>query len=276
MKIFITGANGFIGRSLCGTLEVLGHEVQTFHRQRPIVKLPTGTECVIHLAGEIYDENVMLDTNVILTKELLEAAKFAHLKSFIYIGSSSEYGEKKIPMQENMVLEPRTIYEATKGCGTLLVQGYARTYNIPTAIVRPFSVFGPDENPGRFMPCIMRAAIDKEPLIVSPGVHDFIYIKDFIAGLLVINDLTVARENDIVEIFNVGTGIETTNLQVVQIMEKLIGHSIEYTVSDNIMRSFDTNHWCADITKLKEMTGFVLKYTLEEGLQEWLNHLQIK
>ena len=59
MKFFITGAHGFIGSHLHAYLASIGHDVMVFDRTRPLIKIPEDIDCVIHLAGEIYDESKM-------------------------------------------------------------------------------------------------------------------------------------------------------------------------------------------------------------------------
>ena len=153
MRVLITGAKGFIGSSLVdyyqNKMEVIqyyrGYDVNDIANIRP--------EYIIHCAAEIYDKEKMFESNVILTYQMLEAArKVSNLKHFIYIGSSSEYGRKSNPMKESDVLEPDSIYEGTKACGSMLTRAYGKTYGIQTSIVRPFSVYGPKEPPHRFLP----------------------------------------------------------------------------------------------------------------------------
>jgi nucleoside-diphosphate-sugar epimerase len=267
MKYFITGAHGFIGKNLTTKLINSGHDVTVYDRVRP-ASIPEGTAHVIHLAAEIHNETVMYDVNVNLTHELLESARaITGLKSFIYVGSSSEYGAKTAAMKESDILEPRTMYEATKGMGTLLTQMYARKFLVPAAIVRPFSVYGPEENSSRLIPTLLRAAITKEILKISPGTHDFIYIDDFVNGLLAVQDHLIAAD-----IVNIGTGIETTNEEALKLVEKVTGNEILYTTTDIKLRSYDSDCWCADISKLRTSYGFVPEYSLEHGLTAfWRN-----
>ena len=101
---------------------------------------------IIHCGAEIYDDNLMFESNVVLTYKILELVKnLSNVENFVYIGSSSEYGRKLKPMKEDDVLEPDTMYEGTKACGSLLTRVYGKTYNMMTSIVRPFSLYGKNE-----------------------------------------------------------------------------------------------------------------------------------
>jgi nucleoside-diphosphate-sugar epimerase len=266
VNYFVTGSNGFIGKHICEKLKTAGHTVVSYDRSRP-AQIPVGTEAVIHLAAEIYNESIMFDVNVQLTYELLESAKqLSTLRSFIYVGSSSEYGEKRLPMYEHDVLHPRTMYEATKGCGTLLTESYARNYKMPTAIVRPFTVYGPGEPAHRFIPKLFDATFKKTAVIVAPGVHDFIYIDDFVNGLLNVEQGIQIGRAPLGDIVNIGTGVETSNLELVKAVDFVTGKRIQYTLTNDLLRSYDTLHWKASIRKLKQNYLFEPKITLEEGL----------
>lgn len=271
MKYFITGANGFIGKNLCEKLLKDAHEIVAYDRTRPI-QVPKDTEAIIHLGAEIVDSPSMFDTNVTLTYELLEIAKqLPNLKSFIYIGSSSEYGEKKLPMYEHDVLHPRTLYEATKGCGTLLTEAYARKYNLPTVIIRPFSIYGKYEASTRLIPTLFRALKTGDAVTISSGVHDFVYIDDFIDALLTIEKAIQNKIAPFGDIVNIGTGIETTNAEVVNLIEDITRQLIAVDYAPIKLRSYDSMHWKASNRKLTQVYGYKLQYDLKAGLTKIYN-----
>ena len=272
MRVLITGAKGFIGSSLVdyyqNKMEVIqyyrGYDVNDIANIRP--------EYIIHCAAEIYDKEKMFESNVILTYQMLEAArKVSNLKHFIYIGSSSEYGRKSNPMKESDVLEPDSIYEGTKACGSMLTRAYGKTYGIQTSIVRPFSVYGPKEPPHRFLPKLYNEFKNDGIIKIADGVHDFIHIYDFVKGI----DTVLNSDTPSGEIFHFGTGVQLTNLEVYETFSKLFGKHIKHTLSSNIdgkSAGIDSDNWVADITKVKEVFGWEPQYTFEQGLSQYINY----
>ncbi|MFH1388443.1 MAG: NAD-dependent epimerase/dehydratase family protein [Patescibacteria group bacterium] len=190
--ILVTGSNGFIGKELVRTLENKGHKVVRFDRNilyKPrILKsqirkiLPAK---IFHLAAygnhsNQKDISKIVYCNYIATYNLLDATKDLNIDSFINTGSSSEYGRKRIPMKEDMHLETDTFYGATKAGSTYLSRAFAKQFNMHIVTVRPFSVYGPGEDQKRFIPTVIKCALNEETLNLAQGVHDWIYISDFI------------------------------------------------------------------------------------------------
>lgn len=267
MRYLITGHTGFIGSNLLDILlkdknnKVLcigrdNFDVNTIKRFEP--------EYIFHFAAEIYNESKMIDSNIILTQKLLDATKNISYKKFIHIGSSSEYGYNPLPMHENDILEPRTMYEATKGAATLLCQAHSNTYNKNIVVVRPFSVYGRYEKEHRFIPTLFRKFESKQEVTISEGVHDFIHIDDFIDAMLKIAFI----DNNDFDIINIGSGIQTSNLEVFEIFCKLFKYRVSLNQIETKLREFDSNHWVANIDKLEHRYNFAPKYNLEEGLKQ--------
>lgn len=260
-RILITGHTGMVGRHL---LERLGNlkSVQVYlHNRNENIKsiLDFNPQIIYHLAAEIYDQSTMFDSNIVLTHKLLEASKqLKELEAFIYIGSSSEYGRKDHPMSETDYLDPETMYEATKGAGTLLCQAYFHEWGVPTVIARPFSLYGKYEPEKRFIPTVIRKIKGEKIIKLAPGVHDFIHIDDFIDGLFLLEKYPNGN------IYNFGTGIQTSNKEIVTIISNLIGKEpkIEKIKS---LHSYDSECWVADISKAHSI-GWEPKLTITQGL----------
>lgn len=260
-KVFLTGGSGFVGSHIFKRLR--DPDVYLFTRgDDPLNLVAFDPDVVIHVAGEVYDEDKMFDSNVKLTYELLRGARVLdNLTAFIYIGSSSEYGRKDHPMKEDDLLEPTTIYEATKGAGSLLVQAFAWEFGIPAMVARPFSLYGKNEADFRFIPKAIKHARAGWDFELAPGVHDWIYVEDFIDGIMML-----VNKPQPGEIFNFGTGVQTTNEEVLDLIEELVGRKTKRVITDKI-RSYDTDMWVADISKAKKL-GWKPKHQLADGLLE--------
>jgi len=258
-KVFITGGSGFLGNNL---FERLGDDdVYLYERGEGFNGLMSfGPDIIIHAAGEIYQEGKMFNSNVKLTYLLLESSRMVkNLQAFIYIGTSSEYGRKTKPFKETDTLEPTNLYEATKGAGTLLTVAFAKQYGLPAVVARPFSLYGPGDPDFRFIPKAIQAAKAGWEFPLAPGVHDWIYVDDFITGIL---DLTVRCQPG--EIYNFGSGVQSTNEEVLELIEEIVGRKTKRVLVEK-MKPYDSDCWVADISKAKKI-GWKPRFTLREGL----------
>ena len=270
MKYLITGGSGFIGRSLIERLS--GEEIFLIGRNwQTSLELPNqiknfNPDYIIHCAAEIKDPSKTFESNILMTNWLLSVTKDINYKAFVSLGSSSEYGETNIPMSEKELLKPRTMYEGTKGASSLLCQGFAKEYNKPIAIVRPFSVYGINEPNNRLIPTLFRNFKNNTISKISLGVHDFIHIDDFIDGMLSV--LYSEKEIMLGDIVHFGGGVQYSNLEVFNIIKKIFDLNLKYEKIDNIFNKYDSLNWVADITYAKSKYKFNPKYNLETGLKE--------
>lgn len=216
------------------------------------------------------DANQIINTNILGTWNLLQACNTINYDLFVNTGSSSEYGTKQSPMKETDLLEPNSYYAVTKCTQTLLCGHIAKSENKPIVTIRPFSVYGPYEEPKRFIPTLMNALMfNREMNLVSPDTaRDQIYVDDIVDAYLKINEL----KNNPGEYFNIGTGIQSTIKQVVDTAVKVTGKTAQFKWGAMEGRSWDTNNWVADISKAKKLLKWTPKINLEQGLKftwEW-------
>jgi nucleoside-diphosphate-sugar epimerase len=161
-------------------------------------------------------------------------------------------------MAEHMALEPETMYEGTKAAATMLARSFSITYDIPTLVIRPFTVYGPGEKPSKFIP-ILLSLPDK--IRLSEGVHDYVYIDDFVYILLEV----VSSCKRMFDLVNIGTGKQTTNLEVVRTVERLTGHM--FYMEPAQAKPYDSSSWVCDPEYLRNSYGLVATTGLEEGLK---------
>lgn len=294
-KVFITGISGFIGANLARKLINENHEVHavirpdsnlwrikdikekinlyevdildqqalssTIHQIKP--------NLIFHLAAYgsypfQKEPSKIIDVNINGAINILNATLDLEYESLILTGTSSEYGIKENKMRETDILEPLTFYAASKGSATLLAQVFAKQYKKPINILRPFSVYGPYEEPTRFIPTIINALINKTDINLTPGEQrrDFIYIEDMTDAYMFL-----AKQNSIGEIFNIGTGNQFTNDEVVDTLFKITDKNTNINKGTYEKRTWDTSNWVADISKIKNL-GWEPKFSLEEGLKK--------
>jgi nucleoside-diphosphate-sugar epimerase len=169
-------------------------------------------------------------------------------------------------MSEDDSLEPQTIYEGTKSACTMLAQSYSFTYQIPIFIIRPFTIYGPGEKPNKFIQILLKKKnINDKSVSISKGFHDYVYIDDFIDGMLEI----VNKNNNHFDIVNIGSGIQLSNMEVVKIFEKVTNYKFEnYLEYDS--KSYDSEFWVSNTTKLEKY--YNIKYSFSDGIKKILEY----
>jgi len=272
MKIFLTGTNGFIGRNL---LEYyIDHELFEYDRSANIKDqlFKIRPDLIIHCAAEIYDYQLMRKSNIDLLYDILEYTKDFPNTQMIFIGSSSEYGPTPKAASETDRLNPIDLYQATKGAGTLLCQGFARQFLLDITIIRAYSVYGKYEKSHRLFPRLWRSFFLNEPMNLFHGFHDFIYIDDFIRGI----DNIIKKDNKPVgDIVNLGSGIQYSNAEVFELFKKITKKVAPVTFISTMAKEFETELWCCDTTYAKEQYGFETNFTLEDGINNYIKKMEI-
>ena len=270
MKIFITGATGFIGQNLVDYYTKRGHKVYAFRRDEVLTKCLYDFEpdAIINSAAEIYDYQHMFEPNILMVQTILDYVRECQQPCrLIQIGSSSEYGPTDISTSEDTLLKPVDFYQATKGAATLLCQGWARLHHLPIWIVRPYSVYGPGERAHRLFPRLYRAFTKNEPMTQYQGHHDFIYIDDFVRGIdLVLQEWNLAPG----EIVNFGSGFQTSNFDLYDKWAKVTGNKKAPVAKvAEMKKAFENTVWVCDTAKSFKL-GFDCEYDLDAGIKDFL------
>lgn len=265
MKIFITGSTGFIGSNLVQFYK--DHDIFEFRRYMDIgAKLDYfKPDLIINCAAEIYDKDSMWRTNVEITRECLEHCKDYPRTRMIHLGSSSEYGYNySRATNESDAINPVDMYAGTKGIATTLCQTYGHVYKTDVVTLRPYSPYGPGERPHRLFPNLWRSFKLNRAMDLVQGVHDFCYIDDFISA---VDTIVNSERRHPGEVINVSSGVQTTNMEVLETFRKVTG--LEGNV--NIVDKFVTPEvWRCDNTKIKLKYGWSPKTSLEQGVKLFL------
>jgi|TARA_B110000027_G_scaffold20709_1_gene21962 dTDP-glucose 4,6-dehydratase len=259
MRIIVTGACGFIGShfvNLIGnqypTIEILVVDKLTYASNVNNLKVPVKFikkdicdithedlgvyDYIVNFAAESHVDNSIKDgkpfvrTNVEGTFNLLEVArKNPNLKKFIQIstdevyGDMDEHGEFALA-DESFNLIGSSYYSATKASSDLLVQAAGRTYGLPYLITRTCNNYGENQHQEKLLPTIINCIKNNFPIPIygdGKNIREWIHADDnsqFIWDLI---------QSDKTGVYNIGSGERYTNLQIIEIIEKILGYQLD-------------------------------------------------
>lgn len=306
-KILVTGGAGFIGSNFIRywlkthpndhiiNLDVLSYAgnpdaVKEFENNSR-VRFVRGNICnptlvhsllkdrdaVFHFAAEthvdrsILDSQAFLKTNVLGTHNLLENARKNKVKKFIFISTDEVYGSvKKGVFTEESSLKPNSPYSASKAAADLLCRCYWVTYKMPVIVTRCCNNFGPYQFPEKVIPLFVTNLMqDKSVPVYGRGlnVREWLYVMDHCRALD-----WVYRKGRSGEIYNVGSGMEISNIELAKILLKYFAKPasfIEY-VKDRPGHDF---RYRLDSNKIMKL-GWKPKYVFREALHETIRWYQ--
>jgi nucleoside-diphosphate-sugar epimerase len=269
LKILITGSTGFIGKNLVEYYNSPENTIIEYIKWEDVFVWLNlhKPDLILHCAAEIYDESSMFVSNVQLTQNILMWVKKNPETKMIYIGSSAEYGIMYESSKETHPINPYNVYQATKGAATLLCQGYAREYNLNLKIARVYSAFGNHEKPRRLFPTLYRAFFKNESFHLYEGYHDFIYIKDFIRGI----DMLIKSPKNPGEIVNFGSGIQSSNLEVLNTWKNICDTEPPIIYHNEITpNKYESSCWVCNTEYAQSSLGFKTEFTLTEGIKDFI------
>ena len=215
------------------------------------------------------------ERNINATQIILEGAKqVKSLKRIVYASSSSIYGNAKtMPTPETLCPQPVSPYGITKLAGERLCWLYQQNFGVPVTALRYFTVYGPRQRPDMAFHRFFQAAINKKAISIygdGQQTRDYTYISDAVAANLFAGEVTEA----IGEVFNIGGGSRVTLMELLNIMEQVIGHPIKKNYVDKA--AGDARHTSADVAKAKKILNYVPRVPLKEGLArqwQWIKSL---
>ena len=291
----ITGATGFIGANLTYKLCYQGHEVHLLLRpdctrwridhldvdvhehqvdfldQKSLTQTAARIQpdWVFHLAvygAYSYQANLdrMVETNIKGTINLVRACLESGFDVFVNTGSSSEYGFKHHASREENRIDPNSHYAICKATGTMFCRYTARSEKVRIPTLRLYSAYGPYEAPGRLIPMlIIKGLRNSLPPLVNPTIaRDFVYIND-VTNAYILAATTPTKDPG--AIFNVGTGVQTTIREAVEIARTSLNIKTDPKWDTMPNRLWDTNSWVANPDKIKSELGWQPKVTFMQG-----------
>jgi nucleoside-diphosphate-sugar epimerase len=217
------------------------------------------------------------ERNINATQVILEAAKqVKSLTRIVYASSSSIYGNAiTMPTPETLCPQPVSPYGITKLAGESLCWLYQRNFDVPVTALRYFTVYGPRQRPDMAFHKFFKAASDRQSInIFGDGqqTRDYTFVQDIVAANLAAGKVPEA----IGEVFNIGGGSRVTLMELLDMMEQVMGLPIGRNHLENAVG--DARHTSADITKAQKILGYKPQVSLLAGLTEewqWIKSLSV-
>ncbi|TAH08226.1 MAG: NAD(P)-dependent oxidoreductase [Sphingobacteriia bacterium] len=280
-KILVTGASGFVGKYLCNALKKIGHEVVAITSQHGDISQITTwenlppTNVVIHLAARTFvpdswkKPDLFLETNTLGTLRALEYCK-KHHASIVYI-SSYLYGNAKIlPIQEDAPVFTPNPYALSKKTAEEYCKLYADSYGVNTVILRPFNIYGNNQNPSFLIPEIIHQVLHGKAVHVKDLApkRDYLFIDDFIQSII------KAIHLNQFEIINIGSGISYSVKELIDMVQFINGSHYPVT-SSNEIRTAEIMNTIADISKAAKVLNWKPLVSMEEGLFKIIEQVKL-
>lgn len=284
-KVLVTGASGFLASHIIPTLLEAGNRVVGVDRRK--CRLPKhrnftflqknisglgalrGVDYVIHLAcatnipKSIQDPVATTHDNIQLGVKMLELARQAGVKKFLFPSTASLYGSQPTPWKEDLRAFPNEPYSLQKYTMEKFCEYYARN-GLPTVIFRFFQVFGENQRRDTALAKFLRCRRENKPIPITRTTaqagfqsarRDFIYAGDIAKACLAALESVRAGNG---EIINIASGYTYT----IQEIAELISDKIEFIPK----RAFETDEHWADISRAKEL----LNWKPQTDIKDWL------
>ena len=203
---------------------------------------------------------------------ILISAKDAGIKRVVYASSSAVYGDDTtLPKIEQKIGKTLSPYAVGKHIDELYAYTFTRCYGMECIGLRYFNIFGPRQDPNGPYAAVISKFISimkesKQPVINGDGTfsRDFTYVDNVVQANIL--GLTTDNTESFGEVFNIGTGKETTILELIDTLNEILGVSIKPIFGDE--RAGDINFSKADISKAQSILKFNPSVSFKEGLEK--------
>ena len=246
---------------------------------RPLVEsIMSRVDLVVHFAAEshvdrsIANPHQFVETNVLGTHVLLKAALDNSVKTFVHVSTDEVYGSIEAgSWPESDPINPNSPYSASKASSDLLAMSYFRTYGMDVRITRCGNNYGPYQFPEKIIPLFITNLMAglKIPMYGDgSNIRDWIHVEDHCAGIEL-----VATKGAAGNIYNIGGGMEITNLELTEIILQKMGKS-----SDSIEKVTDRKghdfRYSVDSTKIRTQLGYAPAFDFQSGLSSTISWYQ--
>jgi len=219
-----------------------------------------------HVDRSISSSSDFIKTNVLGTQNLLEISRKYGTKTFLQVSTDEVYGSiSEGSWTENSPLDPNSPYSASKASADLLCLAFAKTHKMDVRVTRCSNNYGPNQHPEKLIPKAITNMIEGLPIPVygdGSNSRDWLHVSDHCYGI----ELAL-KHGKPGEVFNIGGGIELTNLELLKMLFTLspeTQNSIEF-VQD---RKGHDKRYSVSYSKLEDVAGYSPMVELKRGLKE--------
>ncbi|MCD3349939.1 SDR family NAD(P)-dependent oxidoreductase [Clostridium botulinum D/C] len=312
-KVLVTGAEGFIGSHLTERLVELGADVtalvqynsfnnwgwiDTFNKNIKdsikvitgdvreydnVKRMVSGQEVIMHLAALIaipysyLSPMAYVRTNVEGTTNILEACREEkNIQKIVHTSTSETYGTALyVPIDEKHPMQGQSPYSASKIGADKMAESFYKSFNLPIATIRPFNTYGPRQSARAVIPTIISQILAGKREIKLGSLtptRDFNYVKDTAEAFVKIAE----SDRTMGEVINAGSNYEISIGDTVKKIIELIGHDVKVLCDEERIRpeKSEVNRLWADNTKIKNLTDWTPKYSIDEGLAETIEWIK--
>lgn len=306
-KVLVTGADGFIGSHLTEMLVKEGAQVRALSQYNSFNNwgwledvtclndievvcgdvrdsaycnhIAKGQDIIFNLAALIaipysyVAPESYVDTNIKGTLNICQAALNNGVGKIIHTSTSEVYGTAQyVPIDEKHPLQPQSPYSASKIGADAIAMSFHNALNLNLTIARPFNTYGPRQSARAVIPTIIsQIAAGMKEIKIGDGTptRDFNYVEDTCLGFLKL------AENDSVngQTVNIGSNYEISIIDTLNKIRDLMGSDAQILMDEERVRPKNSEVfrlWC-DNTKLKNLTNFEPRHTIDEGLKKTID-----
>jgi dTDP-glucose 4,6-dehydratase len=305
MRVLITGGAGFIGSNFvhymlnthqsvelvvldkltyAGNVENLKDVLDSIRfvkgdicDEGPVKLLMKDCDCVINFAAETHvDKSIVnsaafVQTDVLGTQVLIEAAKDNQIERFVQVSTDEVYGSiRSGSFSESDKLDPSSPYAASKAGADILLSSYFKTYKFPCVITRSANNYGPYQHPEKLIPHFITSAIRNNKLTVygqGHNIRDWIHVEDNCKAIDYVRQMGKTGE-----VYNIGAGNEKSNLDVTKAILQLLDKpsTLMTFTKDRLGHDF---RYSLDCSKIKAL-GWQPRISFEDGLEQTVRWYQ--
>jgi len=231
-----------------------------------------GHDAIVHFAAEshvdrsVVDASIFVETNVLGTQRLLDAALALGIPRFVHVSTDEVYGSiDEGEWDENEPLLPNSPYAASKAGSDLIVRSYHRTHGMNVSITRCSNNYGPHHFPEKVIPLFVTNLIDGLPVpLYGDGENrrDWLHVDDHCRGIALV--LSKGRAG---EIYNIGGGTELSNRELTTMLLEATGRDESFVTYVEDRKGHD-RRYCVSIDKISRELGYQPQVPFTQGLSD--------
>jgi dTDP-glucose 4,6-dehydratase len=231
-------------------------------------------DAIIHAAAESHVDNsisgpgAFIDTNVVGTQRLMEAARAAKVEKFVHVSTDEVYGAlgEEGVFTTASPMAPNSPYAASKAASDLLVRAWVKTYGFPAVITRCCNNYGPRQHPEKLIPRMVTNALKGDVLPVygdGKQVREWIHVDDHARGVIAALDRGIAGE-----VYHLGSGEERRNIELVELLCDRLGGNARGLITYVTDRPGHDFRYALDVSATEKQLGFVPSIAFADGMAQ--------